>query len=151
MNKIFSKLLTASLVAACLCGCSSSKDDIVIIHTDDAPAAIGPYSQGYIADDFLYTSGQIAIDPKNNEFVNGTIEEQTALVISNLKAILNAAKTSIDKVIKTTCYLTDINEFSAFNGVYEQYFVSKPARSCVEVSNLPKGAKVEIELVAYVG
>ena len=150
MKKILSKLIAASLLTLCVCSCSSNSG-IKIIQTDDAPAAIGPYSQGYIADGFLYTSGQIAIDPKTNVFKDGTIEEQTTLVISNLIAIIKAANTSIDKVIKTTCYLTDINDFSKFNSVYEQYFVSKPARSCVEVSALPKGAKVEIELVAYVG
>lgn len=119
-----------------------------IIETKNAPAAIGPYSQGIIAGDFIYTSGQIPLVPETGVLVDGGIVEQTERAIQNLAAVLDAAGSSLEKVIKTTCYLKNIADFSAFNAVYETYFTEKPARSCVEVAALPKGALVEIEVIA---
>ena len=119
-----------------------------IIGTNNAPAAIGPYSQAIVSGGFIYTSGQIPIDPATGTLVEGGIEEQTEQVIKNLAAILEAAGSDLTKVIKTTCFLKNIGDFAAFNAVYEKYFTSKPARSCVEVAAIPKGALVEIELIA---
>ena len=118
------------------------------IETKDAPAAIGPYSQAIVVGNFIYTSGQIPIDPKTGDLVSGGIEEQTAQVIRNLSAVLEEAGSDLEKVIKTTCFLQNISDFEKFNAVYERYFTGMPARSCVEVSALPKGALVEIEVVA---
>ena len=118
------------------------------VHTDSAPGAIGPYSQAVQAGGFLYTSGQIALDPASGALVPGGVEAQTERAIANLKAILEAAGTDLHRVVKTTCFLRHMEDFSAFNAVYERYFTGKPARSCVEVSALPKGALVEIEAVA---
>ena len=118
------------------------------ITTTNAPAAIGPYSQAIQAGNLIYTSGQIPLNPQTGVMVSGGIEEQTTQVIMNLSAILEAAGSSLEKVIKTTCFLQNINDFSKFNTVYEGYFTGKPARSCVEVSSLPKGALVEIEVIA---
>ena len=118
------------------------------ITTDKAPAAIGPYSQGVVAGDMLYSSGQIALDPETGEVVGDNIVEQTEQVMKNLGAILEAAGVGYDKVVKTTCFLADMADFAAFNGVYEQYFVSKPARSCVAAKALPKGLLCEIEAIA---
>ena len=118
------------------------------IYTKDAPAAIGPYSQAIAVNGLVYTSGQIAIDPASGSIDAQGIEAQTEQVIRNLKAVLEAAGSDLTKVVKTTCFLQNMSDFAAFNGVYEKYFTGKPARSCVEVSALPKGALVEIEAVA---
>ena len=120
------------------------------IHTHEAPAAIGPYSQAVAVNGILYTSGQIAIDPHSGMIESTGIEEQTEQVILNLKAILEVAGSDLGHVIKTTCFLQRISDFTAFNAVYEKFFPSKPARSCVEVAALPKGALVEIEAVAII-
>lgn len=120
-----------------------------MINTDKAPKAIGPYSQAVKYENFLFISGQIAIDPKTQEFINGSIEEQTKRVMENIKAILEEADMGFDNVIKTTIYLKDINDFQKVNEIYGSYFKEhKPARATVEVSNLPKGALVEIEVIA---
>lgn len=118
------------------------------VATNNAPDAIGPYSQAVKANGFLFTSGQIAINPKTNTVEAKTIEEQTTQVCENLKAVVEAAGTTMDKVIKTVCFLADINDFSSFNEIYGTYFISKPARSCVAVKDLPKGVLCEIELIA---
>lgn len=118
------------------------------IHSPLAPGAIGPYSQAIQAGGFLYTSGQIALDPASGALVDGGVEAQTEQAIANLKAILEEAGAGLDQVVKTTCFLRHMEDFAAFNAVYEKYFTGKPARSCVEVSALPKGALVEIEAVA---
>ena len=118
------------------------------VATNNAPGAIGPYSQAVKANGLLFTSGQIAINPKTNTVEATTIEEQTTQVCENLKAVVEAADTSMDKVVKTVCFLADINDFGAFNEVYGSYFVSKPARSCVAVKDLPKGVLCEVELIA---
>ncbi len=120
------------------------------IATEKAPAAIGPYSQAVVANGILYTSGQIAIDPKVGDIVATDIEGQTEQVMQNLAAVLDAAGSSFDKAVKTTCFLADIKDFAAFNGIYGKYFSSKPARSCVAVKDLPKGALVEVEVIALV-
>ena len=119
-----------------------------IISTDNAPKAIGPYSQAYLCGNTLYCSGQIAINPETNEFVGGNIEKQTEQILKNIRALLEAAQYSYEDVVKTTCFLADMNDFAVFNKIYEQTFVSKPARSCVAVKALPKGALVEIEVIA---
>ena len=120
------------------------------IQTSEAPSAIGPYSQAICIGDFLYTSGQIALNPKNMEMMNGEIEEETEWVLKNIEAILKAGGLSLDHVIKTTVYLTDLGEFSRMNQVYEKFFKkTKPARACVQVAALPKGAKVEIDAIAH--
>lgn len=118
------------------------------IHTEKAPAAIGPYCQAMIAGGLVFTSGQIALDPATGEIVAGAIEEQTKRVCENLKAVLEAAGTDLTKVIKTTCFLADMGDFAAFNAVYANYFTGKPARSCVAVKTLPKNVLVEVEAVA---
>lgn len=122
-----------------------------IIHTDKAPAAIGPYSQAIIANGMVYTSGQIAIDPAAGALAGDTIESQSRQAITNLKAVLEAAGSGLDKVVKTTCFLQSMGDFAAFNAVYEEMFPGRPARSCVEVAALPKGALVEVEAVAEIG
>ena len=124
---------------------------IKMIHTNDAPAAIGPYSQGYIAGDFLFTSGQGGLDPKDGHIVGNTVEEQAEQVMKNLKAIFTAAGTDFSTAVKSTCFLADMDDFKAFNSVYEKYFVSKPARSCVAVKKLPLGILCEVEVIAYLG
>lgn len=118
------------------------------IHTEKAPQAIGPYTQAKISGNMLFTSGQIPIDPATGNLVEGGIEEQTKRVCENLRAVLEAAGTSLDKVVKTNCYLKDIGDFAAFNAVYAEYFTGKPARSCVGGLQIPKGALVEVELIA---
>ena len=118
------------------------------IHTDNAPAAIGPYVQAKITGNLVYSSGQIPIDPATGNLVSGGIEEQTKRVCENLKAVLEAAGSSLTKVVKTNCYLKDIGDFAAFNAVYAQYFTEKPARSCVGGLQIPKGALVEVEVIA---
>ena len=120
------------------------------ISTDKAPAAIGPYSQAIITGNLLFASGQIAIIPESGEILNGTIEEQTELVCKNIGEILKESGSSYEKVVKTTCFLADINDFAAFNGVYGKYFTGKPARSCVAVKDLPKKVLCEIEIIAEV-
>lgn len=118
------------------------------VATTNAPGAIGPYSQAVKANGLLFSSGQIAINPKTNQVEAKTIEEQTTQVCENLKAVCEAAGTSLDKVVKTTCFLADIADFAAFNEVYGKYFTSKPARSCVAVKDLPKGVLCEVEVIA---
>ncbi len=118
------------------------------VKTSDAPNAIGPYSQAVKANGLLFTSGQIAINPATNEVEAKTIEEQTTQVCENLKAVVEAAGTSMDKVVKTVCFLADISDFAKFNEIYGTYFTSKPARSCVAVKDLPKGVLCEVELIA---
>jgi 2-iminobutanoate/2-iminopropanoate deaminase len=118
------------------------------VKTSNAPNAIGPYSQAVKANGMLFTSGQIAINPATNDVEAKTIEEQTTQVCENLKAVVEAAGTSMDKVVKTTCFLADINDFGKFNEIYGTYFTSKPARSCVAVKDLPKGVLCEVELIA---
>ena len=118
------------------------------VSTNHAPNAIGPYSQAVKANGLLFTSGQIAINPATNEVEAKTIDEQTTQVCENLKAVVEAAGTTIDKVVKTVCFLADINDFTKFNEIYGTYFTSKPARSCVAVKDLPKGVLCEIELIA---
>lgn len=121
-----------------------------IISTQNAPVAIGPYSQAIVSGGVVYTSGQIAIDPSDGAIVAGGIEEQTERVCLNIEALLKAAGTDISKVVKTVCFLADMGDFAAFNAVYEKHFVSKPARSCVAVRTLPKNVLVEIDTVAEV-
>ena len=121
-----------------------------VIYTKNAPDAIGPYSQGIITGGLLFTSGQIAINPATGNVEAATIEEQTEQVCKNLGALLEAAGTSYEKVVKTTCFLADMGDFAAFNAVYGKYFVSKPARSCVAVKTLPKNVLCEVEVIAEV-
>ena len=121
-----------------------------IISTNAAPAAIGPYSQAMKIGNLVFTSGQIPIDPATGEFNGSTIEEQTHQICKNLQKVLGEAGSGLDKAIKTTCFLSDIADFAAFNEVYATYFTSKPARSCVAVKDLPKGALAEIEVIAEV-
>ena len=118
------------------------------IETPKAPAAVGPYSQAIVTGTFVYTSGQIALDPATGNLVGTTIEEQAEQVMKNLVAVLEEAGSSTQKAVKTLCFLTDINDFAAFNEVYAKYFTEKPARSCVGVASLPKGAICEVEVVA---
>ena len=119
-----------------------------VINTDKAPAAIGPYSQAMVLNGVLYTSGQIPVVPQTGEIALGGIEGQAEQSIKNVYEIIEAAGTDMSKVVKTTCYLADIADFSAFNSVYEKFFISKPARSCFAVKDLPKGVLCEIEVIA---
>ena len=122
-----------------------------IVATNAAPAAIGPYSQAVILGGMLYTSGQIPLDPATGEVVTGSIEDQAHLVFKNLKAVLEAAGTDFEHVVKTTVFLADMNDFAAMNGVYAQYFTGAfPARSAVQVARLPKDVGLEIELIAQI-
>jgi len=121
------------------------------ISTNKAPAAIGPYSQAIKLGNMLYTSGQIALDPESGVMVGSTTAEQTERVMKNLEAVLTAADMSFDDVVKTTCFLADMSDFADFNGVYAKYITSAPARSCVAVKALPKGALVEVEVIAAKG
>ena len=118
------------------------------VATDKAPSAIGPYSQAVICGNMVFTSGQIPINPKTGAVEATTITEQTQQVMQNLQAVLEEAGSSFEKAVKTTCFLADINDFGAFNEVYGKYFTTKPARSCVAVKDLPKGVKVEVEVIA---
>lgn len=120
------------------------------IETNLAPAAIGPYSQGYIVNGLLFTSGQIPLHPATGEIVGTTIEEQTHQVMKNLGALLEAAGCTYENVVKTTCFLADMGDFAAFNAVYAEYMTGKPARSCVAVKTLPKNVLCEVELIAEV-
>lgn len=118
------------------------------VHTPLAPAAIGPYSQAVKVNGMVFTSGQIALDPETGAVVEGGIKEQTTRICENLKAVLTAAGSSLEKVVKTTCFLAEMPDFAAFNEVYGSYFSGKPARSCVAVKTLPKNVLAEIEVIA---
>ncbi len=120
------------------------------ISTDKAPAAIGPYSQAIICGGMLFTSGQIPINPATGNIEADGITAQTEQVMRNLSEVISAAGSSFEKVVKTTCFLADIADFAAFNEVYARYFTEKPARSCVAVKSLPKGALVEVEVIAEI-
>lgn len=120
-----------------------------ITNTEKAPAAIGPYSQAVSFGDLLFTSGQIALDPATGEVVGTNIEEQALQVMKNISAILDANNIDFNNVIKTTCFLADMNDFTKFNEIYAKYFISKPARSCVAVKELPKSVLCEVEVIAY--
>ena len=121
------------------------------IATDKAPAAIGPYSQAIVVDKFLFASGQIPINPATGEVEAEGIEAQTTQVMKNIGAVLTEAGIDYTKVVKTTCFLTDMADFAAFNKVYEQYFTEKPARSCVAVKQLPKNVLCEVVVIGYLG
>lgn len=118
------------------------------VETDKAPAAIGPYSQGIIANGMLFASGQIPIIPETGAIAEGGIEVQAEQVMKNVGELLKAAGTDYEKVVKTTCFLADMADFAAFNSVYEKYFTGKPARSCVAVKELPKSVLCEVEVIA---
>lgn len=121
-----------------------------IVTSKEAPLAIGPYSQAIVLNGMVYTSGQIPLVAETGEFVGGGIKEQAAQVIHNLEVVLLAAGSNLERVVKTTCFLTDMQNFAVFNSVYAEHFIGKPARSCVAVLALPRGALVEIEAVAEV-
>ncbi|HCH68071.1 MAG TPA: regulator [Clostridiales bacterium] len=118
------------------------------VQTDKAPAAIGPYSQAVLAGNLVFTSGQIPLNPESGLIDGQNITEQTHRVCKNLEAVLTAAGSSLKKTVKTVCFLSNMADFTAFNQVYAQYFTEKPARSCVAVKDLPKGALVEVEVIA---
>ncbi len=120
------------------------------IYTKNAPDAIGPYSQAVVANGLVFTSGQIAINPETGNVEAQTIEAQTEQVCTNLKNVLEAAGSSLDKAVKTVCFLADMGDFGSFNEIYGKYFSSKPARSCVAVKTLPKNVLVEVEVIAEV-
>ncbi|MBQ5808960.1 MAG: RidA family protein [Clostridia bacterium] len=120
------------------------------ISTPNAPKAIGPYSQAVKVGNMLYTSGQIPLDPVSGEMVGTNITEQAEQVMKNLSAVLEAAGTSFDNAVKTTCFIADMADFADFNAVYAKYITSAPARSCVAVKTLPKGALVEVEVIATI-
>jgi 2-iminobutanoate/2-iminopropanoate deaminase len=123
-----------------------------VISTDQAPAAVGPYSQAIIAGEFVFTAGQIPMDPATGRLVEGDIQEQTRQVLSNVKAVLQAASTSLDKVVKVTVFLQDMGDFKAMNEVYAEFFVKEPpARSAIQAAALPLGVGVEIEAIALIG
>ena len=120
------------------------------VHTDNAPEAIGPYSQAVVCGNMLFTSGQIAINPATGTVETTDIEGQTTQVMKNLDPVLKAAGTSFEKVVKTTCFLKDMGDFAAFNAVYGTYLTGKPARSCVAAKQLPKDVLVEVEVIALI-
>ncbi len=120
------------------------------VATTNAPGAIGPYSQAMITGNLVFTSGQIAINPATGNVEAETIEDQTKQVCENLKAVLEAAGSSLEKAVKTTCFLSDMADFASFNAVYGEYFTGKPARSCVAAKELPKGVKCEVEVIAEI-
>ena len=120
------------------------------IATQNAPAAIGPYSQGIITGNLLFSSGQIALNPQTGEVVGSDIAEQAEQVMRNVGAILAEAGTNYERTVKTTCFLADMNDFAAFNEVYGRYFTEKPARSCVAVKTLPKNVLCEVEVIAEI-
>ena len=120
------------------------------VFTENAPAAIGPYSQAKIVGNLVFTSGQIPVNPATSQIESTTVEGQTKQVCENVAALLKASGSSIEKVIKTVCFLSDMKDFAAFNAVYEQYFTSKPARSCVAVREIKKNSLVEIEAIAEI-
>ena len=119
-----------------------------IISTPNAPAAVGPYSQAVKAGGFIWCSGQIALDPVSGVLVSNEIKSQTEQVMKNISAVLAASGATFEDVVKTSCFLADINDFAEFNDVYAKYFTGRPARSCVAVAALPKGALVEVEVIA---
>lgn len=121
-----------------------------VVSTEKAPAAIGPYSQAMIVNGVVFTSGQIPIDPATGEITAKTIEEQAEQVMKNLGEVLKEAGSSYEKTVKTTCFLSDMGDFAAFNEVYEKYFTGKPARSCVAVKTLPKNVLCEVEAIAEI-
>ena len=121
-----------------------------VIQTNTAPAAIGPYSQAIISGNFVFVSGQTPLSPENGQMVGESVSEQAEQVFKNIGALLKAAGTSFEKVVKTTCFLTDMNDFAAFNEVYAKYFIGRPARSTFAVKGLPKNALVEIEAIAEI-
>jgi 2-iminobutanoate/2-iminopropanoate deaminase len=121
-----------------------------VVYTDQAPAAIGPYSQAIILNDVLFTSGQIPVNPATGEIVGEDIAAQAERVMKNLGAVLAEAGTSFENAVKTTCFLADMADFAAFNEVYAKYFVNKPARSCVAVKTLPKNVLCEVEVIAAI-
>ncbi len=123
---------------------------IKTIETSNAPSAIGPYSQGKIFGNIVFTSGQVPLDPKTGEVVGEDITAQTELVMNNIKAVLEAGGSCLENVIKTTCFLSDMGDFAAFNEVYAKYMTSKPARSCVAVKTLPRNVLCEVEAIAEV-
>lgn len=123
---------------------------MITVHTNKAPAAIGPYSQAIINEGLVYTSGQIAINPETSNIEATTIEDQTRQVMINLSEILKEANSSMKNIIKTTCFLADIKDFAAFNEVYAEYITTNPARSCVAVKDLPKAVLVEVEVIATI-
>lgn len=120
------------------------------IFTDKAPAAIGPYSQAIKSGNTVYTSGQIALSPESGVLVGENVKEQTEQVMANLSAVLSAAGASLDSIVKTTCFLSDMVDFADFNEVYSKYITSAPARSCIAAKALPKGALVEVEAIAVI-
>ena len=120
------------------------------VYTKNAPEAIGPYSQAIISGNLVFTSGQIAINPQTGKVEKTDIEGQTVQVLENLKAVLEAAGCSLEKVVKTTCFLADMKDFARFNEIYGGYFTGKPARSCVAAKELPKGVLVEVEAIGEV-
>ncbi len=122
--------------------------ELIKVATDKAPAAIGPYSQAVVCGEMVFTSGQIPINPASGKVEAETIEAQTEQVMKNLGEVLKAAGSSYENAVKTTCFLADISDFAAFNSVYANYFTTCPARSCVAVKDLPKGVKVEVEVIA---
>lgn len=119
-----------------------------IISTNNAPKAVGPYSQAVLVNGTLYASGQIAIDPETQKMVENDIVAQTERICKNIEGVLKAAGMGLENVVKTTCFLADMADFGTFNGIYEKYFISKPARSCVAAKALPKNALAEIEIIA---
>ena len=121
-----------------------------VVATEKAPAAIGPYSQATVVGGLIFTSGQIALNPETGNLEGADVTAQSHRVCQNLRAVLSAAGGSLQSVVKTVCYLTTMADFAAFNAVYAQYFTEKPARSCVAVKELPKGALVEVEVVAQI-
>ena len=121
-----------------------------VISSNSAPAAIGPYSQAIVVNGLLFTSGQIPLSPETGAVIGDNIREQTEQVIRNIEAVLTAANCDFSQVVKTTCFLTDMDNFAAFNEVYSKYFTGKPARSCVAVSALPRGVLVEVEVIAVI-
>ncbi len=120
-----------------------------IISTQNAPSAIGPYSQGMVFENLVFTSGQVPIDPATGDVISGDITAQTELVMKNLGAVLEAGGSKFENAIKCTCFLSDMADFAAFNEVYAKYFVGKPARSCVAVKTLPRNVLVEVECIAF--
>lgn len=121
-----------------------------MIHTDRAPAAVGPYSQAVVSGGLVYTAGQIALDPVSGAVAGATVEEQAEQIMKNLAAVLEAAGSAFEKTVKTTCFLADMDDFAAFNAVYGRYFTGKPARSCVAVRTLPKNVLCEVEVIAEI-
>lgn len=126
------------------------KNIMDVISTNKAPAAIGPYSQAIKVGNMIFTSGQIPLDPESGVLVSGGIKEQTEQIMKNLSAVLEASGSGFEYAVKTTCFLADMNDFAEFNEVYGKYFISKPARSCVAVKTLPKGALAEVEVIAII-